>query len=144
MSLPGRVFENIALLWEMADHEERHSILSRFLEAVYDDVWNPESVTVTKPKPQFIEVFQFMNAQQGSPAQPENKSPETDEGSGLALTDCSRRGRDDFPNHGFVWVRFNTWSWCTHPLTAGAWRRVCTSDRWGMMLPPLGGILATC
>ena len=47
----------------------------------------------TKPKPQFMGLFQFMDTHSGSPTTSENKSSEPDEGSELALTGWWRRGR---------------------------------------------------
>ena len=46
-----------------------------------------------KPKPQFMGLFQFMDTHSGSPTTSENKSPEPDDGSELALTGWWRRGR---------------------------------------------------
>ena len=46
-----------------------------------------------KPKPPFMGVFQFMGTHSGSPTTSENKSPEPDDGSELALTGWWRRGR---------------------------------------------------
>ena len=57
----------------------------------------------TKPKPQFMGLFQFMDTHSGSPTTSENKSPEPDEGSELALTGWWRRGRVELhQKHGLA------------------------------------------
>ena len=52
-----------------------------------------------KPKPQFMGLFQFMDTHSGSPTTSENKSPEPDDGSELALTGWWRRGRVEAPSN---------------------------------------------
>ena len=51
------------------------------------------SVVGIKPKPQFMGFFQFMGTHSGSQTTSENKSPEPDDGSELALTGWWKRGR---------------------------------------------------
>jgi len=53
-------------------------------------------VVGTKPKPQFMGLFQFMDTHSGSPTTSENKSPEPDDGSELALTGWWRRGGSNY------------------------------------------------
>ena len=54
-----------------------------------------------KPKPQFMGLFQFMDTHSGSPTTSENKSPEPDDGSELALTGWWRRGREPVSERPF-------------------------------------------
>ena len=55
------LLENIPLLWEKANLEERYSILNGFLECVYVDLQG--KVVGIKPKPRFMGLFQFMDAE---------------------------------------------------------------------------------
>ena len=87
--------ENLPLLWEKANPTERHSILNGFLECVYVDLQKPGTVVGIKPKPQFMWLFQFMDAKSETPVPVENKSSELHEDSELALTGWWRRGRDE-------------------------------------------------
>ena len=65
----------------------------------------------TKPKPQFMGLFQFMDTHLGSPTTSENKSPEPDDGSELALTGWWRRGRVDlYQKHGLAVLVALSWS----------------------------------
>lgn len=57
----GHLLENLPLLWEKANVEERHSILNGFLECVYVEIQKPGTVVGIKPKPQFMGLFQFMD-----------------------------------------------------------------------------------
>ncbi len=57
----------------------------------------------TKPKPQFMGLFQFMDTHSGSPTTSENKSPEPDDGSELALTGWWRRGESNYTENA-AWL----------------------------------------
>ena len=93
----GHLLEDLPLLWEKANLEERHSILNGFLECVYVDLQKPGTVVGIKPKPQFMGPFQFMDANSASPTLPENESSEPHEDSELDLTGWWRRGRVELP-----------------------------------------------
>lgn len=96
----GHLLENLPLLWEKASLEERHSILEGFLECVYVDLRRPGTVVGIKPKPQFMGLFQFMEARTETSAPLENESPEPDDDSELNLTGWWRRGSlDHADNH---------------------------------------------
>ena len=93
----GHLLENLPLLWQKASPEERHSILNGFLECVYVDIQKPGTVVGIKPKPQFMGLFQFMEAKSETPVSPEIKSPEPQDDSELDLTGWWRRGRVELP-----------------------------------------------
>ena len=93
----GHLLENLPLLWERANPEERHSILSGFLECVYADLQKPGTVVGIKPKPQSMGLFQFMQTKPEPAVTAENRSSESQEDSELDLTGWWRRGRVELP-----------------------------------------------
>ena len=93
----GHLLENLPLLWEKANPQERHSILSGFLECVYVDLQKPGTVVGIKPKPQFMGLFQFMQTKPEPAVTAENRSSESQEDSELDLTGWWRRGRVELP-----------------------------------------------
>lgn len=64
----GHLLENLPILWEKANPQERHSILNGFLECVYVDLAKPGTVVGINPKPQFMGLFQLIQANSESPA----------------------------------------------------------------------------
>ena len=61
------------------------------------------SVVGIKPKPHKLGLFQFMDTHSGSPTTSENKSPEPDDGSELALTGWWRRGESNYTENA-AWL----------------------------------------
>ena len=87
-----------------------------------------------KPKPQFMGLFQFMDTHSGSPTTSENKSPEPDDGSELALTGWWRRGREPVSEvkrldesrkhwHQYFYSSHFSTKYCGYTSTADAFRR---------------------
>jgi len=91
----GHVLENLPLLWEKANLEERHCILNGFLECVYVDLQKPGTVVGIMPKPQFMGLFQFMDPKSESAVTAETTSPEPQNSPELDLTGWWRRGRGE-------------------------------------------------
>ena len=93
----GHLLENLPLLWGKANLEERHRILSGFLECVYVDIKEPASVVGVKPKPQFLGLLQLVEPDPDSGVTLDNKSPESANDSELNMTGWWRRGRVELP-----------------------------------------------
>ena len=93
----GHLLENLPLLWEKANLEERRTILGGFLECVYVDLKDPATIVGIKPKPQFLGLFRFVNTQPGSGVSLDNKSSEPEDASEPDLTGWWRRGRVELP-----------------------------------------------
>ncbi len=90
----GHLLENLPLLWSKANPEERHAILSGFLEAVYVDLATKQIVGI-RPKPQFLGLLGMVDTNTGGGALLQNKSSEPENGSEPEMTGWWRRGRVD-------------------------------------------------
>ena len=118
----GHLLENLPLLGEKANPEGRHSILNGFLECVYVDIQKPGTVVGIKPKPQFMGLFQFMDAKSESAVAMETRSSEPREDSELDLTGWWRRGRVELPVQKVPWLdMLQAYSAvCVSPIPASA------------------------
>ena len=93
----GHLLENLPLLWSKANPEERHTILEGFLDGVYVDMRKPGSLVGIKPKPQFLELLKFVNANPDSGVELQHISSESKIDSEQNMTGWWRRGRVELP-----------------------------------------------
>ncbi|MEC4670057.1 MAG: hypothetical protein VST65_11055, partial [Nitrospirota bacterium] len=90
----GRLLEDLPLLWEKAQLEERHTILRGFLECVYVDLAEPPTLVGIKPKPQFLEFLGRVGPEEGTTDKSENEDSDAENASESFLTGWWRRGRE--------------------------------------------------
>ena len=93
----GHLLENLPLMWEKADLEERHTILKGFLECVYVDLAEPTTLVGIKPKPQFLEFLGQAGSESRAPDEGENEDSDAISAPEPVLTGWWRRGRVELP-----------------------------------------------
>ena len=77
----GQLLEDLPLMWDKAQLEERHTILKGFLECVYVDLAEPPTLAGIKPKPQFLEFLGRVGTEEGAPGKSENEDSDAENAS---------------------------------------------------------------
>ncbi len=95
----GRLLEDLPLMWDKAQLEERHTILRGFLECVYVDLAEPPTLVGIKPKPQFLEFLGRVGPEEMATDKIGNEGSDAENASEPILTGWWRRGRVELPVH---------------------------------------------
>jgi DNA invertase Pin-like site-specific DNA recombinase len=90
----GRLLEDLPLMWDKAQLEERHTILRGFLECVYVDLAEPPTLVGIKPKPQFLEFLGRVGPEEMATDKIGNEGSDAENASEPILTGWWRRGRE--------------------------------------------------
>ena len=106
----GRLLEDLPLMWDKAQLEERHTILRGFLECVYVDLAEPPTLVGIKPKSQFLEFLGRVGPEEMTTDKIGNEGSDAFSASEPILTGWWRRGRDELHQPVNVEAALRAWN----------------------------------